>query len=284
MQNARQGRCPLRPPDPAPGSPWAATERARTRAEGVATDTREEAIREFDAAYDALFTTAVAEDVAPEEWARALAGWMDRVGAAWVALCRALERVHARRTAALDARWTEHLADALATVREARYAEERAALERLHVCELALAEVELAARTPDWSDARLWREVETASLELLGSELQHERDNLVVLERRAARAHPDPRVVSDARSTAARVRCWSITLERQQRTLAGLPRSEADADAAVARARADVDAARAATAGLTDDEHAYLAHPGLAAAVEYSRSRPEQRRGRPARA
>jgi len=258
---------------PAPGAPASSPERALTRAENVATDTRGEAAREIDAALDALFTS-ISATTTPDERARVLAGWLDRVGAAWVRLCRALERVHQRRLDALDARWAATLAGALAAVREARYAEERAALDHLHAVELILAEVELQARTPDWSDERLWREVETASLELLSSELQAERDNLVILERRAARAHPDPRVVSDARSTRARVRCWAVTLERQQRTLAGLPRTEADAGAAVARARADVDEARAAASVLTDED------PELAEQVEQSRSHPEQRPGR----
>jgi len=35
---------------------------------------------------------------------------------------------------------------------------------------------------------------------------------------------------------------------------------------------------------LTRDEHNYLAHPDLVAAVEHSRQHPEQRRERPARA
>lgn len=263
--------------EPLPGSPGAAAERALTRAEGVAADTRQE----FDAAYDALFTV-VSEATTPEDRGLALAGWMDRVGAAWVALCRALERVHARRVAALDARFATHLAAALATVREARYAEERAALERLHACELALAEVELMARTPDWSD-ELWRQCQAAELEFAGRELQLERDRLAALERRAGRGAPDPRVLSELRSTRARVCCWSITLERQRNTFAGLPRTEAEADAAVTRARSDVNTARAEVGGLTADE-AYLANPGLAAAVERSRAHPEERRGRPVRA
>lgn len=283
MQNDRaKGGARCDRPDPAPGSPWAATERAVTRAEGVATDTGEEAIREFDAAYDALFTTAVAEDVAPEEWARVLTGFMDRVGAAWVRLCRALERVHERRIAALDARFAATLAGALAAVREARYAEELAALERLHVCELALAEVELQARTPDWSD-ELWHEVQTASLETLGSELQAERDRLTVLERRAGRGAPDPRGISELRSTRARVRCWETTLARQRNTFAGLPRTPEEADEVVARAREDMNAARAAAGALNGDEHNFLTQPGLAEVIEHSRQHPEQRRGRPAR-
>ena len=267
--------------DPIPGSPASGAERALRRAESVAATARDEANQEIDAALERLFTS-VAEAVSPEERARALAGWMDRVGAAFARLCRALERVHARRLAALDARWAERLAGALAAVREARYAEERAALERLHVCELVLAEVELAARTPDWSD-ELWHSCQAADLETLGSELQAERDRQSSLERRAARGAPDPRVLSDMRSTQARVRCWSTTLERQCRTLAGLPRTREEADEAVARALADVNAARVAT-GLTDDERAYLANPILAATVEHGRSHPEERRGRAVRA
>lgn len=262
---------------PTPGAPASAPERALTRAERVAADTRDEAAQEIDDALDRLFTS-VAEADSPEERARALSGWLDRVGHAFVRLARALERVHARRLAARDARFAAHLAGELSAVREARYTEERASLERLHAAELVLAEVELQARTPDWSDERLWREVETASLEFLGSELLAERDNLVVLERRAARGAPDPRVISEARSTRARVRCWALTLERRRSTLAGLPRTEAEAGAAVARARADVDAARAA-AGLTDEDR-YLTHPELMASVEHSRRHPEERRSR----
>jgi len=264
----------------APGSPWTAEQRALTRAEEVAATARDEAAREFNTAYDALFT-GIAEAASPEERARALAGWMDRVGAAWTRLVRALERMHARRLAAQDARFAAHLAGELEAVRQARYAEERAALEHLHAAEVVLAEVELAARTPDWEDP-LWREVQTVSLETLGSELQLERDRLAALERRAGRGAPDPRVLSELRSTRARVRCWATTLARQRSTLAGLPRTEAEADVAVARARADVDAARV-RAGLTDDERAYL-DSRVAGVVEHSRSHPEERRARPARA
>jgi len=266
-----------------PGTPASGPERALTRAERVAATARAEATREIDAALDALFTS-VTEAVSPEkERARALSGWLDRVGSAWARLVRALERVHARRLAAQDARFAAYLAGELEAVRQARRAREREALDRLHAAEVVLAEVELMARTPDWSDPALWHEVETASLELLGSELQRERDRLAALQRRAARAHPDPRVVSQLRTTHARVRCWAITLERQQATLAGLPRTLAEADAAVARARGDVDEARAQADGLSGDEHAYLAHPDLVTAVEHSRQHPGERRERPAR-
>lgn len=242
-----------------------------------------QADREYAAALDALFAAA-AEDVTPQEWARVLAGWMDRVGAAWVALCRALERVHQRRLDALDARWAGYLAGELEAARQARYALERAALHHLHhlhACELALAETEVQGGTPDWSDP-FWHEEQWGSLDIVAAELGVESRRLVVLERRAARACPDPRVIADLRSTRARVRCWQTTLERQRGTLLGLPRTPTEADEAVAAARADVDAARAATGGLTDGEHAYLA-PNLVEAVEHSRSHPEQRRGRPAR-
>lgn len=265
----------------APGSPWTTEQRALTRAEKVAATARDEANQEYTAALDALFT-GVSEAVSPEERGRALAGWMDRVGAAWARLVRTLKRVNARRLASQDARFSLYLAGELGAVREARYAEERAALEHLHACELALAEVELMARTPDWSDP-LWRACQAADLEFLGSELQRERDRLTVLERRAGRGAPDPRVLSELRSTRARVRCWEVTLTRQQSTLAGLPRTEAEADAMVARARGDVDAARAVAEGFTDDEHTYLATPELVAVVEHGRHHPEERRGRPVR-
>ena len=268
-------------PAPTPGSPWAGAERALTRAEQVADDARDEACREYTAALDALFT-AVAEAAGPEGLARARGKWMDRVSAAWVRLVRALERVHQRRLAALDARWAATLADELAAVREARYAEERAALDHLRAAEVICAEVELQALTPDWEDP-LWREIEFGALESLGSELQAERDHLTALERRAGRGAPDPRVISELRSTRARVRCWTITLDRQRNTFADLPRTREEADAAVARARSDVNTARAEVGGLTADERAYLVTPELPAAVEHSRAHPEQRRERSVR-
>ncbi len=274
---ARCARCTT------PGSPWTAAERAVTRAEQVATAARAEAAEQFDAAYDALFTVAADRDVTPQEWAQALASWMDRVSTAWVALCRALERAHERRVAALDVRWAAHLADLMAEVRAERYARERAALDHLHATELHLAAVELQASTPDWSDP-FWHEEQWAALDTVASELGVESRRLVRLERRtAARAHPDPRVLADLRSTRARVRCWQTTMQRQRATLLDLPRTPTEADEAVAAARAKVAAARAST-GLTDDEHAYLASPVLAAVVERSRAHQEERVGRPARA
>ncbi len=274
---ARCARCTT------PGSPWAAAERARTRAEGVAADTREEADKEYAAALDALFT-AITEATTTEELTRALEGWMDRVGAAWVALCRALERLHERRLAALDARFAERLAGELEAARAARYAEECAALEHLHAAEVVLAAVEFQASAPDWQDP-FWHEEQWAAVDVVAMELQGESDRLVVLERRATRAHPDPRVIADLRSTRARVRCWQTTLARQRATLLDLPRTPTEADEAVAAARTDVDDARARVA-LTDDERAYLTRPELVLAVEHSRHHPAQRRerrGRPVR-
>lgn len=268
---------------PTPGAPASGPERALTRAESVAAAAQDEAAGEIDAALDALFT-AVSEAVSPEERARALAGWLSRVGAAWTRLVRALERVHTRRLAALDARWAEHLEGVLAGARAERHTRERAALAHLHACELNLAAVELAASTPDWSDP-FWHEEQWAGLDDVGTELAAESRRLVALERRArTRSRPDPRVLAELRSTRARVACWQTTMYRQRDTLLGLPATPTEADEAVAAARADVAAARAATGELTDDEHNYLAHPDLAEQVEYSRQHPEQRVGRPVRA
>jgi len=179
--------------------------------------------------------------------------------------------------------WAAHLADLMAEARAERYARERAALDHLHATELHLAAVELQASTPDWSDP-FWHEEQWAALDTVASELGVESRRLVRLERRtAARAHPDPRVLADLRSTRARVRCWQTTMQRQRATLLDLPRTPTEADEAVAAARAKVAAARAST-GLTDDEHPYLASPVLAAVVERSRAHPEERVGRPARA
>jgi len=268
---------------PLPGAPASAAQRALTRAENTAAAVRDEAAQEYTAALDALFTAVAEADErgTPEDLARALGGWMEAVGSAWVRLCRALERLHARRLTALDARFAAHLAGELEAARQARYARERAELEHLRAAELVLAEVEFTATVPDWSDS-LWHPVQQAGLDTVATELGFEVDKVTVLARRAERPPPDPRVISELRAGRARVKCWTVTLQRQQATLDGLPKTPAEADEAVAAARADVDDARARVA-LTDDERAYLTRPELVAAVEHSRHHPAQRREQPAR-
>lgn len=265
---------------PLPGAPASAAQRALTRAERVAAATRAETARGYNAAYDELFT-GVAEATGPEDLARALAGWAERVGSTWARLVCALGRLHERRLAALDARFAERLAGELEAARRDRYARERAELEHLRAAELVLAEVEFTANVPDWNDS-LWHPVQQAGLDIVATELSYEVDRVTVLERRAARTPPDPRVISELRAGRARARCWTVTLQRQQATLNGLPKTPAEAREAVAAARADVDDARARVA-LTNDERAYLTRPELVAAVEHSRSHPEQRRERPVR-
>lgn len=271
---------------PLPGAPASAAQRALTRAENTATAVRDEAAQEYTAALDALFTAVAEADErgTPEDLARALGGWMEAVGTAWARLVRALERVHQRRLDALDARFAERLAGELEAARQDRYARERAELEHLRAAELVLAEVEFTANVPDWNDS-LWHPVQQAGLDIVATELSYEVDRVTVLERRAARTPPDPRVISELRAGRARVKCWTVTLQRQQATLDGLPKTPAEADEAVAAARADVDDARARIA-RTDDERSYLTRPELVLAVEHGRHHPAQRRerrGRPVR-
>ncbi len=266
---------------PLPGAPASAAQRALTRAESTATAVRDETAQEYTAALDELFTAVVSGRGTPEDLKRALNRWADRMATAWARLVRALERVHQRRLDALDARFAERLAGELEAARQDRYARERAELEHLRAAELVLAEVEFTANEPDWNDS-LWHPVQQAGLDIVATELSYEVDRVTVLERRAARTPPDPRVISELRAGRARVRCWTVTLQRQQATLDGLPKTPTEANEAVARAQADVDAARAA-AGLTDEDH-YLAHPELVAAVERSRQHPGERRARPVRA
>jgi len=271
--------------DPAPGSPASAAERAVTRAEAVAEGARAAFAAEANAALEALFT-AVKQATTPAERTSAVRTWLDALAGAWHVVVRAIERVHARRIEALDARWRAQVGAQLAQVRAERYAEELAALDRLHAVELVLASEELLSRV-DWSD-ELWRACQEADLEDLQHELDDERLRLRKLEARQSR-RPDPRVSSEIRRGAARTECWRITLEGQLAHLSATPRTRAEADRRCAAAREDVEAARASfeamrgtASQLTDEDH-YLTRPHLVAAVEHSRQHPEQRRERPAR-
>jgi len=275
--------------EPSPGSPASAAERALTRAEAVAEEARAAFVADSAAALDRLFT-AVAAATTPVERTAAVRTWLDALAGAWHVVTHALSRAHERRVEALDARWRNRLGAELALVREARYAEERQALDHLHAAERRLDKEELLSRAPDWGD-QLWRECQLADLEDLQCELAEERLRLHKLENRQAR-RPDPRVASEIRRGKARSECWRITLEGQRSRLGATPRTRAEADRRCAAAREDVEAARAALRamsgepadGLTGDERAYITTPDLVAAVEHSRQHPEQRRGRPVRA
>jgi len=280
-------RCTRRPrTEPAPGSPASAAERSVTRAEAVAEQARVAFAAEANAALDRLFTaTSVA--TTPAERTGAVRTWLDALAGAWHVVVRAIERVHERRGEALDARWRNQVGPQLAHLRAERYAEERAALDRLHAAELHLASEELLSRSPDWGD-ELWRECQEADLMDLRQELDEERMRLRKLEARYAR-RPTPRVGSDIRQTQARVACWQITLWGQRSTLKATPHTAAEGERRCSEARAAVETARAAfeamrgnpTDGPTADERAYLTHADLVAEVEHSRAHPEERRGRP---
>jgi len=227
--------------EPLPGSPGAAAERALTRAEAVAEEARAAFEDEGAAALDRLFT-AVTEAVTPAERTSAVRTFLDSLAGVWHAVVRAIERVHARRVEALDARFAAYLAGELAQVREARYAEELAALYHLHDMELHLAAEELLCRSPtDW----LWRACQEADLEDLQQELDEERMRLRKLEATHAR-RPTPRVGSDVRQTQARIACWSLALEGQRSALKATPRTVAEGEQRCADARAAVETARAA--------------------------------------
>jgi len=257
-----------------------------TRAEAVAEQARVAFAAEGAAELEALFT-AVTEATTPVERTDAVRTFLNALAGVWHAVVLAIARVHARRIEALDARWRAQVGAQLAQVREARYAEEREALDRLHAAQLHLDKEELLSRAPDWASG-IWRECQLADLMDLRQELDEERLRLRTLETRQAR-RPTPRVGSDIRQTQVRVECWRGTLEGQHSTLASTPRTEAEGQRRCAEAQDRVETARAALRamsgapgrGLTGDERAYLTHPGLAAAVEHSRKHPEQRRARP---
>jgi len=244
-----------------------------TRAEAVAEQARVAFAAEGAGALRRLFT-AVSEATTPAERTSAVRAFLDALSFVWHRVVRAIERVHERRTEAVDARWRAQVGELLAQVREARYAEEVEALDRLHTAELHLASEELLSRAPDWASG-IWRECQLADQLDLQQELDEERLRLRTLETRQAR-RPTPRVGSDIRQTQARVECWRVTLDGQRSTLASTPRTEAEgqrrcaeAQDRVETARAVVEAVRGTPAnGLTDD---------LVEAVEQSRSHPEQR-------
>jgi len=124
-------------PDAAPGSPAASPERAVTRAERVAEQARAAFADEADAALDRLFT-ATAEATTPAERTASVRTWLDALAGAWHGVVRALERAHARRIEAVDARWRARLGADLALVREARRAQEQAAANRVAATERML--------------------------------------------------------------------------------------------------------------------------------------------------
>jgi len=259
-----------------------------TRAEQVAEQARVAFAAEGAAALEALFT-AVKQATTPAERTSAVRTFLDALSFVWHRVVRAIERVHERRVDALDARWRNQVGELLAQVRAERYAEELAALDRLHVVELVLASEELLSRAPDW-DSGIWRECQLADLMDLQQELDEERLRLRTLETRQAR-RPTPRVGSDIRQTQARVECWRLTLSAQRSTLMATPRTAAEGEQRCAEARAAVEAARAAfeamrgnpADGPTADDRTYLSHADLEAEIEHSRAHPEERRGRPAR-
>lgn len=250
--------------EPLPGSPASSPERAVIRAEAVAVQARAAFEDEGAAALEALFA-AVTEATTEAERTAAVRSWLDALAGAWHGVVRAILRVHARRVDAADARFAAYLAGELAQVREARYAEELAALDRLHAAELHLASEELLSRAPDWASG-IWRECQLVDLLDLQRELDEERARLRTLETRQAR-RPTPRVGSDIRQTQARLECWRLTLEGQRSTLAATPRTEAEGEQRCAEAQAAVEAARAAVEavrgtaveGPTADEHRHLA-------------------------
>jgi len=229
--------------EPTPGSPASNPERAVTRAEQVAAQARAAFAAEGAAALDRLFTS-ITEATTPAGRTDAVRAFLDALAGVWHRVVLAIERAHERRVEALDARWRDRLGAELAQVREARYAEELAALDRLHAAELHLASEELLSRSPDWGD-ELWRACQEVDLMDLQRELDEERMRLRTLETRQAR-RPTPRVSSDIRQTQARLECWRITLEGQLATLKATPRTQAEGQRRCAEARAAVDTARAA--------------------------------------
>ncbi len=274
-------RCARSDPPPA--------DKAQRRAEAVAEQARATFSAEANAALDRLFAS-ITEAATPAERTAAVRSWLDALAGVWHAVIRAIERAHERRIEAADARWRDQVGELLAQVREARRADELAALDRLHAAERVLAEEELLSRV-NWSD-ELWRPCQEADLMDLQLELDDERLRLRKLEARQSR-RPDPRVASEIRRGAARVECWRITLEGQRARLAATPHTRAEAQQRCADAENDVEAARAALRVMsgaprrerpTGDEHTYLAHPELTEAVEHSRQHPEQRRARSVRA
>jgi len=274
--------------EPAPGSPASAAERSVTRAKQVAEQSHAAFVAEGAAALDRLFTT-VTEAGTPAGRTAAVRTFLDALAGAWHGVVRAILRVHARRIEALDARWRAQIGEQLAQVRAARYAEELAALDRLHAAELHLASEELLARSPDWASG-IWRECRLADLMDLRQELDEERMRLRKLEATQAR-RPTPRVGSDIRQTQARLECWRLALEGQRSTLAATPRTAAEGKRRCAEAQDRVETSRAAfeamrgnpADGPTADERAYLTHADLVAEMEHSRGHPEERRGRPVR-
>lgn len=259
-----------------------------TRAEAVAEQARAAFAAEGAAALDRLFT-AVKQATTTGERTDAVRTFLDSLAGVWHAVVRSIGRFHERRVEALDARWRAQIGAQLAQVREARYAEEREALDHLHAAELHLAEEELLSRAPNWGD-ELWRACQEADLEDLQRELDEERMRLHKLEAGYAK-RPTPRVGSDIRQTQARVECWRLTLEGQRSTLSATPRTEAEGKRRCAEAQDRVETARASfeamrgnpADGPTADERAYLSHADLAAEIAHSRGHPEERRGRPVR-
>jgi len=272
--------------EPSPGSPASSPERAVARAEQVAEKARVAFADDGTAALDRLFTR-VAEATTEVERTDAVRDFLGALAGAWHRVVRAIERVHERRVEALDARWRTQIGELLTQAREARYAEELAALDRLHDAEMRLAEEELLSRAPDWASG-IWRACREVDLMDLQRELDEERMRLHQLEVRHAR-RPTPRVGSDIRQTQARVECWRLALEGQRSTLKATPRTEAEGQQRCAEAQAAVETAREAfevmrgnpADGPTADERAYLTHADLAAEIEHSRAHPEERRGRP---
>jgi len=257
-----------------------------TRAEQVAEQARAAFGNEGAAALDRLFT-AVTEATTPAERTDAVRTFLDSLAGVWHAVVRSIGRAHERRTDAADARWRAQVGEQLAQVRAARYAEELAALDRLHAAELHLASEELLARSPDWASG-IWRECQRADLLDLQQELDEERMRLRKLEVGYTK-RPTPRVGSDIRQTQARIACWSRSLEGQLSTLGATPRTEAEGKRRCAEAQDRVETARASfeamrgrpAGGPTADERAYLTHADLVAEMEHSRGHPEERRGRP---
>jgi len=235
--------------EPLPGSPASNPERAVTRAEAVAEQARVAFAAEGAAALDRLFTS-ITEATTPVERTDAVRTFLDALAGVWHRVVLAIARAHERRVDALDAKWRAQVGAQLAQVREARYAEEREALDRLHAMELHLASEELLSRSPtDW----LWRACQEADLMDLRQELDEERARLRTLEARQAR-RPTPRVGSDIRQTQARLECWSQSLEGQRSTLKATPRTEAEGQQRCAEARAAVDTARAAFEAMRGDQ------------------------------
>lgn len=234
-------------PEPAPGSSASAAERSVTRAEAVAEQARVAFADESAVALDRLFMR-VSAATTPAERTDAVRAFLGALAGVWHRVVRAIERVHERRIDAADARWRDQIGAQLAQVREARYTEERAALDRLHAAELHLAEEELLARTPNWRD-ELWRECQLADLMDLRQELDAERMRLHKLEVGYTK-RPTPRVASDIRQTQARTTCWQITLDGQRATLESTPWTKAEGQRRCAEAQAAAETARAAVEAM----------------------------------